>query len=33
MMALDECNKSSIKKVLDISELILLGLEDEKVGN
>ena len=29
----DAGNKCSIKKVLDISELILLGLEDEKVGN
>jgi heterodisulfide reductase subunit D len=27
----DEGDKSSINKVLDISELILLGLEDEKV--
>jgi Fe-S oxidoreductase len=28
-----DVNKSSINKVLDISELILMGLEDEKIGN
>jgi hypothetical protein len=28
-----DVNKSSINKVHDISELILMGLEDEEIGN